>query len=702
MRLILMVMITLVTTCSSFQAGGLWKNRDSNSNGRGKNHRNHRNIRIRQDYQEPTSEYMRNLEGASRSSPPPLPIRREDDLWGLLQRGEQDYWNRRRPPPKKNDDDHDDDDDHDHDQDEDYQLWRKSENNLMLRRMEDAMKRKILQEMEMIKQRRRKKDERDEQNNVRRAPSPPQQKMTAEEMEDEDEDHDHDHNNEEDDLNTDLDPSAWRKRVIQRQRFKEKKSASGAFMIEDQLRFNFTSIGGYIEIKEELVQLTDFMRNPGKYEPYNVRLPKGILLYGAPGTGKTLFARCVAGECNIPFISTSGSEFQEKYVGMGAARVRELFEFARENTPCMIFIDELDGIGRHRGADAEAAQAERDQTLNQLLVELDGFRDNKDILMMGSTNRMDILDPALLRPGRIDKHIHVNVPDFETRCEIINIHIQRKPINATTEKIAKMTAGWTGAQIENLLNEATLYAIRKNELPVMDATLEKFADYTTLGKVMTPLNLSMSALWRIAVHEMGHTLVAMAGKCHEKPIKCTIVSPNGRMAGYTTFGRDDQKTNSGGENDNMLLTKEYLVERLQILLGGRIAEELVFGSLSISSGASHDLEQALELSKKMVVELGMGKKIIYARWSQKSLSEMDEDISQTIQEAYDTSFRILKENIDLLRFMSQQLLFSKTLESNALHHLVHSFQHLKEIGIYSTKREGEEEPSSVRCAAHRA
>jgi len=700
MRLIFIVMITWMATCCSFQPGGLWRNKDQG--------RIHKNVRLRQDYQEPTSEYMKNLEGVSRSSSPSHPFRRQEenkrDPWRLLGgSGNERGWNQNRRHPLPNDDDDNNHDDN-HDQDEDYQLWRKSEHNLMLRRMEDAMKRKILQEMEMIKQRRRKKDERDEQNNVRRAPSPPQQKMTAEEMEDEDEDHDHNHNDNEDDddLNTDLDPSAWRKRVIQRQRFKEKKSASGAFMIEDQLRFNFTSIGGYIEIKEELVQLTDFMRNPGKYEPYNVRLPKGILLYGAPGTGKTLFARCVAGECNIPFISTSGSEFQEKYVGMGAARVRELFEFARENTPCMIFIDELDGIGRHRGADAEAAQAERDQTLNQLLVELDGFRDNKDILMMGSTNRMDILDPALLRPGRIDKHIHVNVPDFETRCEIINIHIQRKPINATTEKIAKMTAGWTGAQIENLLNEATLYAIRKNELPVMDATLEKFADYITLGKVMTPLNLSMSALWRIAVHEMGHTLVAMSGKCHEKPIKCTIVSPNGRMAGYTTFGRDDQKTNSGGENDNMLLTKEYLMERLQILLGGRIAEELVFGSLSISSGASHDLEQALELSKKMVVELGMGKKIIYARWSQKSLSEMDEDISQTIQEAYDTSFRILKENIDLLRFMSQQLLFSKTLESNALHHLVHSFQHLKEIGIVSTQREGEEEPSSVRCAAHRA
>ena len=487
----------------------------------------------------------------------------------------------------------------------------------------------------------------------------------------------------------DLDPSEWRKKVLQRgyktsgsppgqkkRKMVAKKSSTGAFIIDPKLaRYNFTHIGGYEEVKEELIQVTDFMRNPEKYKPYKVRLPRGILLYGAPGTGKTLFAKCVAGECNIAFIATSGSEFQEKYVGMGASRVRELFEFARQNTPCIIFIDEMDGIGRKRGSDGEAAQAERDQTLNQLLVEMDGYNGNEQIMVMGSTNRIDILDPALLRPGRLDKHIQVSLPDFNTRCAIIKIHLDNKPVNVTVEAIAKSTAGWSGAQIENLLNEVSLYGIRKNVLPVNSSVLETYTDYAILGKVMTPLNFSVSTLWRIAVHEMGHALVAMNTQHHEKPSKCSIISPNGQMAGYTTFDRNTQHKN---EDDGVLMTREYLGDRMSILLGGRIAEEIIYGT-SVSTGASDDLQKCLDLAKKMVMDLGMGKRIVYPRSSEKSLQEIDNDISDKIEEAYSSAYEYLKNNSDLLRFMSQQLLLAKTLDNQQMVSMIETFLKYKQV-----------------------
>ena len=545
---------------------------------------------------------------------------------------------------------------------------------ILLQRIQQAMKRKLLRELQEKMLEPRRVDWRDL---LTRPPSLSDRHDNHDDDEDEDEDDDlpddfigslarvrrpqrPQHNE------SDLDPSVWRR---ERMAIMKKTSPTGAFSMENQQLFNFSTIGGYKEIKEELVQVTDFMRQPAKYEPYNVRLPRGILLHGEPGTGKTLFAKCVAGECNIPFIATSGSEFQDKYVGTGAARVRELFEFARQNTPCMIFIDEMDGIGRKRGADAEAAQAERDQTLNQLLVEMDGFKDNLQIMVIGSTNRIDILDPALLRPGRLDKHIYVTFPDYVTRQEIVSIHSYRKPINVTVDKIAKLTAGWTGAQIENLLNEATLYGIRKNELPINSTTLEQFVDYGTMGRIMTPLNLSMASMWRVAVHEMGHALVAFKSNYHEKPIKCTIVSSSGRMAGYTTFGKND---GNGGEDDGLLLTREYLMDRLRILLGGRIAEEIVFGA-SVSSGASNDLEKALDLARKMVMELGMGNRLVYPRWSERSRSEMDEDITQRINEAYESASAILLTHSKILRFMSQQLLLAKTLDKDQMEFLMTAF-----------------------------
>jgi SpoVK/Ycf46/Vps4 family AAA+-type ATPase len=298
---------------------------------------------------------------------------------------------------------------------------------VLLQRIQEAMKRKLLRELEEMRWKKISQD---------RAPVDWRELLSrppSDQNDDHSEDHDHDEEDVPDDFigslarvrrpitrhnESDLDPSMWRREKMMMKR--KKTSPTGSFTMEDNLMFNFSTIGGYKEIKEELVQVTDFMREPSKYERYNVRLPRGILLHGEPGTGKTLFAKCVAGECNIPFIATSGSEFQDKYVGTGAAKVRELFEFARQNTPCMIFIDEMDGIGRKRGADAEVAQAERDQTLNQLLVEMDGFKDNYQILVIGSTNRIDILDPALLRPGRFDRQVVVPLPELDDRRAILD------------------------------------------------------------------------------------------------------------------------------------------------------------------------------------------------------------------------------------------------------------------------------------------
>lgn len=496
-----------------------------------------------------------------------------------------------------------------------------------------------------------------------------------------------------DDPTPEIDPSELRRAFFRRASKKnphKSSSSSGAFSIENTVDFNFSCIGGYGSIKDELRQVTDFMQYPEKYSAYNVRLPRGVLLHGDPGTGKTLFAKCLAGECNLSFIPTSGSEFQEKYVGVGASRIRELFQYARDNKPCIIFIDEIDGVARRRQGDNENAQAERDTTLNQLLVEMDGFKENVGVMVLASTNREDILDPAVLRPGRIDKQVHIALPNYETRLHIAKIHLRDKPISADASVVAAITAGCTGAQIENLLNEVSLYGIRENIIPVNVTLLEKFHETQMIGKASRPLNFSMTSLWRIAVHEMGHVLLAFHADHHEKPLKCTIASPNGRMAGYTTFGRDWQSRGGGethvsndnnndnnynhrnGDDDNMLLTKEYLMDRLRIFLGGRVAEEIIFGT-SISSGARHDLDMCFELAKSMVIDFGMGKQVVYPHLSDHSRRLIDEEITHKIETAYNEAKSILQKNKNLLHYMSKILLTERTLDRSQLTFHIYEF-----------------------------
>lgn len=419
---------------------------------------------------------------------------------------------------------------------------------------------------------------------------------------------------------------------------------------------NFTRVGGYRDVKAELEQIIDFIRDPSKYAEHGVRLPRGILLEGPTGNGKTLIAKCVAGEAKVNFVSCSGSEFMEKYVGVGASRVRELCKFVKENAPCILFIDEFDALGRKRSQDGEISNSERDQTLNQLLVFMDGFQQNENsIVVMAATNRVDILDPAAIRPGRFDKIIHVPNPDSQTRKEIIQIHSANKPMNFSLPDLVRLTNGFNGAQIENILNEATLFAIRTNTLPVNATHLENMREKIIVGRTSNfQRNLSEQALRRVATHEVGHLLMAMQSPCYDRPWKITIDSMNPKQSlGYVIFDSDE------GANEDFML-REYIEDKIKVLLGGRAAEEVVYGS-SVSSGAFSDLEKAFLLARTMVMEYGMGAKIIFPYMSEIYKRRIDENIHYIILHMYAETLQYIRSNRPKLDLFVDRLLVKKTL-----------------------------------------
>jgi len=414
---------------------------------------------------------------------------------------------------------------------------------------------------------------------------------------------------------------------------KENDVQSENFQIIQNSSYNFNHIGGYESIKEELMQCADILLNYTKYAKYNVRIPKGIILEGPPGNGKTLMAKCFSGEINIGFIPVSGAQFQEKYVGVGASRVRELFNLAEENVPCIIFIDELDALGRKRSSSDQNSNTEHDSTLNELLVNLDGFKSANGIFIIGATNRVDLLDTALTRPGRIDKKIYIGNPDKQTRKQILDIHLVNKPIEQgiTSDYLVELTNGFSGAQIENLLNEAMLYVLRQNRFQIDKSDLNMIANRILVGYQSTKNQLTEDVIYQVAVHEIGHALLGIFTK-HRKLIKITINLFSPKTLGFTLF--EPSSTN--------IQTKEQLIHEIMVLLGGRIAEEIIFKNTNISSGASQDIQQVKTIAEQMIVHLGMGDKIVIS-----DQNKINAEIDNIISLAYDRA-KIILSNIEPL------------------------------------------------------
>jgi cell division protease FtsH len=448
---------------------------------------------------------------------------------------------------------------------------------------------------------------------------------------------------------------------------KQKNSKSENFEVIKKFPTKFKDIGGYANIKMELMQCIDLMCNYKKYSKYNLRVPKGLIFEGPPGNGKTLFAKALAGESNVGFISVSGSEFNEKYVGVGASRIRELFQLAKKNIPCIVFIDEIDALGRKRSGDGEQSTAEKDSTLNELLIALDGFKNISGIFVIGATNRIDLLDPALVRPGRIDKHIYIGNPDTITRTHILNIHIQGKPYNSTDISITDLTeftAGLSCAQIENLLNESLLYALLNKREQIEKNDVDFIMSKIMTGWMATPHQFTDDMLFKIMVHEMGHVITGLSFKNHPKVSKVVVNLYSPTSPAYTIF------ENSGGISGN-IHTKEALKEHLVILLAGRVAEEQLFG-ISITTGAINDFEEAHKLAEKMVLYYGMGKKPIYPQHSDAYKKIIDDEVFLLLEEAYTTAKNIIMQNMNFIIKGAKQLFQEKIIHHDGLVYLLQS------------------------------
>lgn len=448
---------------------------------------------------------------------------------------------------------------------------------------------------------------------------------------------------------------------------------------EDKVKITFKDVAGADEAKQELEEVVEFLKHPQKYNELGAKIPKGVLLYGPPGTGKTLLAKAVAGEAGVPFFSISGSDFVEMFVGVGASRVRDLFEQAKKSAPCIVFIDEIDAVGRQRGAGLGGGHDEREQTLNQLLVEMDGFGANEGIIMIAATNRPDILDPALLRPGRFDRQIVVDRPDIKGRQEILKVHVKGKPIGEDVELdvIAKRTPGFTGADLSNLVNEAALMTARKNSKVIHMPEMEEAAERVIMGPERRSRVISDKEKRLTAYHEGGHTIVGMLLE-HTDPVHKVTIIPRGRAGGYTL---------SLPQEDKYYATRSEMLDELKVLLGGRVAEALVLKE--ISSGASNDLQRATSLARQMICEYGMSENIgpvtfghhqgqvflgrDIARekdYSEEVAAEIDKEVRSFMEDAYAATEKLLSDNIDKLHVIAEALMEKETLEEIEINELV--------------------------------
>ena len=474
---------------------------------------------------------------------------------------------------------------------------------------------------------------------------------------------------------------------------------------EDNIKITFKDVAGADEAKQEQEELVEFHKHPKKYNDLGAKIPKGVLLYGPPGTGKTLLAKAVAGEAGVPFFSISGSDFVEMFVGVGASRVRDLFEQAKKSAPCIVFIDEIDAVGRQRGAGLGGGHDEREQTLNQLLVEMDGFGANEGIIMIAATNRPDILDPALLRPGRFDRQIVVDRPDIKGRQEILKVHVKGKPISPEVELgvIARRTPGFTGADLSNLVNEAALMAARKNKNKIDMPEMEEAAERVIMGPERRSRVISDKEKRLTAYHEGGHTLVGMLLDNTDPVHKVTII-PRGRAGGYTL---------SLPKEDRYYATRSEMLDELKVLLGGRVAEALVLKE--ISSGASNDLQRATSLARQMICEYGMSPElgpmtfghrqdqVFLGRdigrdkdYSEEVAAKIDKEIRKFIDEAYQKTESLLNENMDKLHLIADALIERETLEGEEIDQLMKYGKILSKEE--NTSEIGTPEPAEVQPA----
>ena len=448
---------------------------------------------------------------------------------------------------------------------------------------------------------------------------------------------------------------------------------------EEKLKITFKDVAGAEEAKQELEEVVEFLKHPQKYNDLGAKIPKGVLLYGPPGTGKTLLAKAVAGEAGVPFFSISGSDFVEMFVGVGASRVRDLFDQAKKSAPCIGFIDEIDAVGRQRGAGLGGGHDEREQTLNQLLVEMDGFSANEGIIMIAATNRPDILDPALLRPGRFDRQIVVDRPDIKGRTEILKVHVKGKPIgpDVNLDVIAQRTPGFTGADLSNLVNEAALLTARKDKKAINMPEMEEAAERVIMGPERKSRVISDKEKRLTAYHEGGHTIVGMLLE-HTDPVHKVTIIPRGRAGGYTL---------SLPKEDKYYATRSEMLDELKVLLGGRVAEALVLKE--ISSGASNDLQRATQLARQMICEYGMSENIgpvtfghrqdqvflgrDIARdkdYSEEVAAEIDKEVRSFMEDAYAATEKLLSDNIDKLHVIAKALMEKETLEEEEINQLV--------------------------------
>ncbi|MDF2565858.1 MAG: ATP-dependent metalloprotease FtsH [Massilibacillus sp.] len=449
---------------------------------------------------------------------------------------------------------------------------------------------------------------------------------------------------------------------------------------DDKVKVSFKDVAGADEAKQELEEVVEFLKHPKKFNDLGARIPKGVLLYGPPGTGKTLLAKAVAGEAGVPFFSISGSDFVEMFVGVGASRVRDLFEQAKKNAPCIVFIDEIDAVGRQRGAGVGGGHDEREQTLNQLLVEMDGFAANEGIIIIAATNRPDILDPALLRPGRFDRQIVVDKPDVKGRNAILQVHTKGKPVSedANLDILARRTPGFTGADLSNLVNEAALLSARRNKKKIAMAELEESIERVMAGPERKSKVMSDKEKRLTAYHEAGHTLVGMLIP-HADPVHKVTIIPRGRAGGYTLMLPTE---------DRSYATRSELLAQLKVALGGRVAEEVVLNE--ISTGAQSDIQRASSLVRGMITEYGMsevlgpiafgkghGHQVFLGRdinseknYSEEVACEIDKEVSKYIKTSYDECRDLLTANIDKLHLIAKELLERETLEAAELKQLM--------------------------------